>query len=421
MDACSMSMSKRFPLWQQIILGTIIGVIVGIYFKEWGIEAKWFGDIFIKLIQMTIVPIVFPLIVLGIARIHSGKGVGRMALKALIYFEVVTTILILMSWGLVHLLGSGEGANLAGADAGHLSQYVGKAITFKAFVLSVIPANVLDAMSQGNLLPVLFFGIVFGIALGGIGEKAKPMLDFLESLSDAMFKIIAWFIALSPFGIFGFVAHSIAVHGFEKVLVLIDLVLIVYIGVAIVLLVIFPLIAWKFHIPYFKVLKNIKDLILIVATTNSSEAALAPAIERLESMGVKNSAVSFVLPFGYSFNLDGGSVYWVPAMLFVANAFNIDLTIMQQVQMVITLMAVSKGIAGVAGSNFVVMTSVATMFGLPLEGVALVFAVDWLTGIARTATNFIGNILATCVIAKSEHLVDLDRNWNCEPQTQPLA
>lgn len=361
MDSCNTS--PRFPLWQQILLASILGVVVGVYFKDWGIEAKWFGDIFLALIQMTIIPIVFPLIVLGIARVHSGKGVGRMAFKSILYFEIVTTILILMSWALVHLMGSGVGANLAGGDAGHLSEYAEKGITFKSFILSIIPPNVVHAMSQGNLLPILFFGIVLGIALGGIGEKGKPMLDFLESLSEAMFSVIGWIIKLCPFGIFGFVSHSIATHGLEKVSTLIDLIEVVYVGVFIVLLVIFPLIGRIFGVPYFRILRHIKDLILIVATTNSSEAALAPAIERLQRMGVKNSAVSFVLPFGYSFNLDGGSVYWVPAMLFVANAFNIELTIMQQVQMVITLMAVSKGIAGVAASNFVVLTSVATMFG----------------------------------------------------------
>ena len=245
------------------------------------------------------------------------------------------------------------------------------------------------------------------------------MIEWLDSLSFSMFKIIDWLIRICPLGIFGFVAHSIAVHGFEKAAVLLDLIVVVFLGVLLVLFVLFPLIGWKFGVPYFKVLKNFKDLIFLVASTNSSEPALAPAIERLERMGVRNSAVSFVLPFGYSFNLDGGSAYWMPAMLFVANAFNVELSVMQQVQMVITLMAVSKGIAGVAGSNFVVMTSVATMFGLPLEGVALVFAVDWLTGIGRTATNFIGNILATCVIARSEGLVELEQNWDC--RREPVA
>ena len=200
-------------------------------------------------------------------------------------------------------------------------------------------------------------------------------------------------------------------YGWEKVVSLIDLVVVVYLGLAITLFVIFPLIGKIFHVPYFRLIGGMKDIILIVASTRSSEAVLAPCIERLHKFGVKDSAVSFVLPMGYSFNLDGGSVYFAPAILFVANAFGVELSLSQQIQLIITLMLLSKGIAGVVGANFVVLTSVAAMFGLPLEGIALLFAIDWVTDIGRTVTNVIGNSLATAVIAKSENMID-EEVWN---------
>ena len=234
-----------------------------------------------------------------------------------------------------------------------------------------------------------------------------------------MFKLISYVIALSPMGVFGFVAYSFAAYGWEKVASLVDLVIVVYLGLGITLFIIFPLIGKIFHVPYFKLIGGMKDIILIVASTRSSEAVLAPSIARLCRFGVKDSAVSFILPLGYSFNLDGGSVYFAPAILFVANAFGIDLSLSQQIQLIITLMLLSKGIAGVVGANFVVLTSVATMFGLPLEGVALLFAIDWVTDIGRTVTNVIGNALATVVIAKSENMVD-ETAWK-EPATEVAA
>ena len=409
-----MSITKRkfaLPLWQQIILASILGVAVGMLHKEWGVDAKYLGDIFIRMIQMTIVPLVFPLIVLGIAKMHSGKEVGKMAFKAVVYFEVVTTVLLIMSVGLVNLLGTCKGVNLAGGDAAVLEQFSQKSIDFSHFIAEIIPKNIVAAMAGHDLLPVLFFGIIFGVALGAMGERGKPMVDWLESMSQTMFKVIGYVIVLSPLGVFGFVAYSFAAYGWEKVVSLIDLVVVVYLGLAITLFVIFPLIGKIFHVPYFRLIGGMKDIILIVASTRSSEAVLAPCIERLHKFGVKDSAVSFVLPMGYSFNLDGGSVYFAPAILFVANAFGVELSLSQQIQLIITLMLLSKGIAGVVGANFVVLTSVAAMFGLPLEGIALLFAIDWVTDIGRTVTNVIGNSLATAVIAKSENMID-EEVWN---------
>lgn len=407
------------PLWQQIILASLIGVALGLTSKEWGINAKYLGDIFIRMIQMTIIPLIFPLIVLGIAKMHSGKSVGRLAFKGVVYFEVVTTVLLIMSVGLVNFLGTGKGVNLAGGDAAVLDRFASKSIDFAHFIAEIIPKNIVQAMAGGDLLPVLFFGIIFGVALGAIGEKGKPIIAWMESLSETMFKLISYVIALSPMGVFGFVAYSFAAYGWEKVASLVDLVIVVYLGLGITLFIIFPLIGKIFHVPYFKLIGGMKDIILIVASTRSSEAVLAPSIARLCRFGVKDSAVSFILPLGYSFNLDGGSVYFAPAILFVANAFGIDLSLSQQIQLIITLMLLSKGIAGVVGANFVVLTSVATMFGLPLEGVALLFAIDWVTDIGRTVTNVIGNALATVVIAKSENMVD-ETAWK-EPATEVAA
>lgn len=399
------SSKKRFsiPQWQQIIIASVLGALLGHFFKDYGIQAKYLGDIFLHAIQMTIVPLVFPLIVLGIANLHSGKSVGRIAFKAIVYFEIITTVLLIFSVLLVHFLEPGKGMDLAGGDVSVLARFKEAQIDFSQFLLHIIPTNAVGAMTKNDLLPILFFGIILGTALGAIGEKGKPVVNFLDSLCQAMFQVIHYVMYIAPVGVFGFVAYSFAQYGWAKVVSLYELIIVVWIGVIATIFVLFPIIAHFFRVPYFQLLNSIKDLILIVASTRSSETVLAPLIERLKRFGVSSSVVSFVLPMGYSFNLDGACVYLAPALLFVANAFGIDMSFGQQAQLVIVLAILSKGIAGVVGSNFVLLTSVAAMFNIPLEGVALLFAVDWITDIGRTATNVIGNSLATCVIARSEH------------------
>lgn len=405
---------KRLQLWKQIVIASILGLILGLVSKTLGVDAKFLGDIFIRMIQMTIVPLIFPLIVLGVAKMKTGKAVGRLAIKAIVYFEVVTTALMIIAVCLVNLFGTGVGANLAGGDAATIARFAEKSISFTQFILNIVPKNLFVAFTEGNILAILFFGILFGLGLGALGERGKPLVSMLDSLCQTMFNLLRYVLAVSPIGVFGFVAYSVAAYGWGKVATLWELIFVVYVGLAFTVFVIFPIIARIFHVRYFALLGEIKDLLIIAASTRSSESVLAPAMERLEGYGVKNSAVSFVLPLGYSFNLDGGSVYWAPAILYIANAYGANFTWLQQAQVVLVLMLLSKGVAGVVGGNFVVLTTVATAFGLPLEGIALIFAVDFITDIARTVTNVIGNALATVCLAKSEGMFDPSKKGAAE-------
>lgn len=355
---------------------------------------------------MTIVPLIFPTIVLGIAQMSSVKQLGRLSFKTLLYFFSVTTLIIIMSVFLANAFKIGEGANLAGVDQANIASFVGKEINFKEFLINIIPQNVIASFAEGNILSVLFFGSVFGVALGSLAGRAKALENILECLVAVMFKILDYVISLSPIGVFGFIAYSVAAYGWNKIKLLGDLVLVVYIGLAVVIFVIFPIICRIFGVKYFALLAEIKDLLLIAASTRSSESVLSPLMKRLENYGANKSVVSLVLPLGFSFNLDGGMTYFAPAILFLANAYGMDLSVAQQIQVVLLILLLSKGMAGVAGAQFIVLTSVTVAIGLPPEGIALLFAVDFVMDIARTTTNVIGNAVAAVVMSKSERMFE---------------
>ncbi|MED4692068.1 dicarboxylate/amino acid:cation symporter [Peribacillus frigoritolerans] len=393
---------RRIPLWLQISIALILGLCLGSISKTIGIEAKILGDAFIHMIKMTIVPLIFPLIILGIAQIKSTGSLGRLSLKAILYFEIVTTLIIVMSLLLANIVDLGVGADLTGGNIKALEGLEANKIDFREFILHIIPSNIFVAFSEGNILAIVYFGVFFGLALRSLKGKAKPIEDVLDSLSKVMFKVLDYVIKFSPLGVFGSIAYSMATYGFEKLSTLMDLILVTYAGLAIVLLIIFPIIARIYRIRYWELINEIKDLLLIAFTTRSSESVFAPLTARLEGYGVKNSVVSFVLPLGYSFNLDGGMVYMAPAILFLANAYDIQLSLLDQVHIILLLMLLTKGVASVPSGVIVVLTSVSVVIGLPMEGIALLMAVDFIMDMARTATNVVGNALATVVIAKSE-------------------
>lgn len=265
---------KKIPLWQQIVIGGILGIILGFINKKYAVDAKLLGDIFINMVKMTIIPLVFPLIVLGVAKMGNGKTIGRLSLKTIIYFEVVTTIILIMSVSLVNLFHIGVGVNLSGGDVSTLSKFADSKIEFSSFVLNAVPSNIFKAFAEQNMLAILFFGVFFGIGLGAIGKKGEPIINILEGLSSVMLKVLEYVIALSPIGVFGFLAFSVATYGWGKIASLLDLVVIIYAGLAIVAFVIFPIIAKIFKVPYWPLIGKIKDLLLIAASTRSSEANL---------------------------------------------------------------------------------------------------------------------------------------------------
>ncbi|MGF6952421.1 proton glutamate symport protein [Neobacillus sp. B4I6] len=396
---------KRIPLGVQVLIAAIVGAILGLTSKSVGVELKVLGDAFIRLIQMTIVPLIFPLIVLGVAQMKSVRKLGRLAGKAILYFEIVTTIIIVFSVWLAEVTNIGEGANLSGGDPGKLSG-LAKGIDFKAFLLEIIPNNIFDAFSQGKLLPVIFFGIFFGLGISALAGKAKIVEDFLEAVSQIMFKVLDFAIKFSPIGVFGYLSYSMATYGWGTLKMVGALVLITYIGLLVVLLVLFPIIARIFGVKYIAMIKAIWDLLLIAFTTRSSEVVLAPLTKRLENYGAHNSVVSLVLPLGYSFNLDGGTLYIAPAIIFIAHSYGLNLDISHLIQIILLVILLSKGVAAVPSAIMVTIMSALTALGLPLEGIAVLMAVDYIMDMARTATNVVGNSLATIIMAKSEGLFD---------------
>ncbi|MGP7816506.1 dicarboxylate/amino acid:cation symporter [Niallia sp. 01092] len=393
---------KKMPLWLQIVIALVLGLILGSVNKTLGTEAKILGDAFIHMIKMTIVPLIFPLTVLGISQMKSGGALGRLSLKAIIYFEIVTTIIIVMAMLFANLTHIGASADLSEGNADALSGIAGNKIDFREFILHIIPSNIFVAFSEGNLLAIVYFGVFFGLAIRALKGKAKPIENVLEALSNVMFKVLEYVIKFSPIGVFGSIAYSVATYGFSKLSTLIELVLLTYAGLAVVLFIILPIIARIYGVRYLELVKEIKDLILIAFTTRSSESVFAPLTARLERYGVKNSIVSFILPLGYSFNLDGLMVYMGPAVIFLANAYGIDLSLTEQIHLVLLMMLLTKGVAAVPSGAMVILASICTIIGIPLEGIALLMAVDFIMDMARSATNVIGNALATVAMAKSE-------------------
>ncbi|UOF89543.1 dicarboxylate/amino acid:cation symporter [Fodinisporobacter ferrooxydans] len=396
-------MLRKIPLGIQILIAMILGIVVGGASKTFGIHLKILGDAFIHLIQMAILPLVFPLIVLGISQMQSIRRIGRIAGKTILYFEVITTIVLFIGIFLADATQVGSGVNLAGAK-GNLLHGIAKGIDFQAFVLNMIPHNLFASLTQGNLLSLVFFALFFGLGMAAVAEKAKPVEQFLESVANIMFQVLDFIIRFAPIGVFGFIAFDIANYGWASIWLLGQFVGIAYLGFLIIVFLLLPLAALVFKVSYIKLLREIWDLILLAFTSRSSEIVLAPLLERLKGYGVDESIGSFVLPVGYSFNLDGATLYESIAVLFLAHAYGIQLTFVHQLEIIGVLMVLTKGLAGVPSAAIVILLSTAKSIGIPLEGVALLLGIDFIIDMGRTAVNVVGNSLAAVIVAKSEKL-----------------
>jgi proton glutamate symport protein len=389
------------PIGVQSLIAVGLGALIGALAPAVGEPLKLAGDVFLNLVQMVVVPLVFPLIVLGIARMESVKKVGRMAGKAILYFEVVTTIVLLMAVALAKAFNIGAGAPVANADGASVEK-LEQGIDFHELILHAVPENVFAAFADGNLLAVIVFAVFVGVALAAIGEQSKPMTNVLDSLASAMFKVVGYVIRFAPIGVLGFISYDVAHYGFGNLSSLLGFIAVVYAGLAIVLGVIFPIIAAIYRVKYVTILKAIGDLVGLAFVTRSSEAVLAPLLVRLENLGISRSTTSFVVPLGYSFNTDGSVLYQAVALVFLANAYGTDTSIPTLLLMVGVLVILSKGMAGVASASIVVLIAAGSTIGLPPEGVALLLGVDFIVDMARTAVNVVGNSLAAAVIDKSE-------------------
>jgi len=397
------SRRKGLTLTQQIFVGLALGIVAGALVQHfnpaWSVYFRPFSQLFLRLIKMIIAPLIFATLVAGIAGAGHFKVVGRMGLRAIIYFEVVTTIALVIGLLAVNITRPGDGVNL---PIGQESGITAKPQTWDQILLHVVPESVIEAMARGDVLQIVVFSIFFGIALGMIGEKGRPVITWCESIAETMFKFTNIVMHYAPIGVGAAIAYTVGHGGLGVLYNLAWLVATLYMALAVFLLVVLLPIALIFRVPLRKFIKAVKEPAVIAFSTTSSEAALPRAMEVLERLGVPRRIVSFVLPLGYSFNLDGTTLYLSLASIFVAQAAGVQLSIGHQITMLLTLMLTSKGVAGVPRASLVILAGTLASFGLPLEGVTLILGVDELMDMARTMTNVIGNCLATVVIAKWE-------------------
>jgi aerobic C4-dicarboxylate transport protein len=393
----------------QVLVAIALGIALGVVAPDVGRKMKPVGDTFVNLVKMVIAPVVFLTIVLGIANMRDLKRVGRVGGKALIYFEIVTTFALAIGLVVVNILKPGHGLAVATLGKADVSSYVtaGKSMTFADFVTHIVPSSVVDAFAKGDMLQVVFVAVLFGIALAFVGEDGRAVTHLFEGLSRVFFRIVAIVMIVAPIGAFGAMAYTIGAFGLAALVPLGRLMLGVYTTMALFIFIVLNGILRAYGFSLWSYLKFIREEILIVLGTSSSEAALPRMLAKMERYGCSKSVVGLVIPAGYSFNLDGTSIYLSMASIFIAQAFNIHLGWTQQLVRLGVLMLTSKGAAGVTGSGFIVLAStLSALQVVPIEGIALVLGVDRFMSEARAITNLIGNGAATLVVARSENAFD---------------
>ncbi|MDR0247738.1 MAG: dicarboxylate/amino acid:cation symporter [Burkholderiales bacterium] len=403
-------------LYFQVIVAIILGILLGHFIPEYGVKMKPLGDGFIKLIKMIIAPIIFCTVVSGIAGMESLKKVGKVGGKALLYFEAVTTLALIIGLVVVNTLKPGVGMHVdpATLDAGAVSKYTQAAHgqSFTDFVLGVIPHSVVGAFAEGNILQVLLFSVLFAFSLSLMGERARRIVAGIQLLSHAMFGIIGFIMRLAPFGAFGAMAFTIGSQGIGSLLALGELMLGFYVTCLLFVFVVLGSIARFVGFSLWKLIKYIKEELLIVLGTSSSESVLPQLMKKLEKLGCHSSVVGLVVPTGYSFNLDGTSIYLTMAAIFIAQACDIPLTLGHELTILAVLLLTSKGAAGVTGSGFVTLAAtLASVPGaeIPVAGLALILGVDRFMSEARALTNLVGNTVATVVVSKWENALDVEK------------
>jgi aerobic C4-dicarboxylate transport protein len=397
-------------LYVQVLIGIAAGILVGYFFPEFSPIAKRISDIFINMIRMVIAPVIFFTVVLGITGAGNLKKVGRVGGKGLIYFEVVTTIALIIGLAVANLVKPGKGIPADKIPPADITKYTADAASMDwgEFISHIVPQNVVDAFAKGDILQVLFFGVLFGIGLKRLEGKGNGLVNAFESISAVLFNILHIIMKLSPFGAFGGMAYTIGKFGFSSLAVLGKLMLSFYLTAFLFIFIVLNLVLRYYGLSLWKLLRYIKSEILIVLGSSSSETVLPVLIDKLEHAGCDRSVVGLIIPTGYSFNLDGSTIYLSMATIFLAQVFNVPLTIVQQLTIIGILMITSKGAAGITGSGFLVLTSTLTALKvIPVEGLALLIGVDRFMSEARAITNMIGNTVATVVIAKSEKAINM--------------
>ncbi len=410
-----MARCVRVTLTTQIFIGLALGVALGAVIHGLGGHpgaVAWvrvLSRVFLALIKVIIAPLIFSTLVVGIVGAGNLKEIGRIGLKAIIYFEIITTFALFIGLGAVNLTRPGDGVNLPAEPTAEAKEIAGRAakMTAQDHVVHIFPTSIVRAMAENDVLQVVVFSLLFAVALSAVGERGRPVLQVCESLSEVMFKLTNIVMRFAPYGVGAAMAVTVGSKGLGVLKNLAMLIGTFYAALGVFIVFVLGAVAFLVRLPLRRFLTLVKEPLLLAFTTTSSESAFPKALENMERLGVPRRIVSFVLPMGYSFNLDGSTLYLSLAAVFVAQAANVPLTLGQQLLMMLTLMLTTKGVAAVPRASLVVLSGTLVTFGLPVEGVAIILGIDEIMDMARTATNVLGNCMATVVVARWEgQLVD---------------
>jgi proton glutamate symport protein len=401
---------RKIGLAWQIFIGLILGIIVGAIFYGNPKVAAYLqpiGDIFLRLIKMIVIPIVISSLVVGVASVGDLKKLGKLGGKTIIYFEIITTIAIVVGLLAANIFQPGAGVNMKSLEKTDIQSYIDTTneVQHHSMVetfVNIVPKNIFESLSTGDMLPIIFFSVMFGLGVAAIGEKGKPVLQFFQGTAEAMFYVTNQIMKFAPFGVFALIGVTVSKFGVESLIPLSKLVIVVYATMLFFVLVVLGGVAKLVGVNIFHIIKILKDELVLAYSTASSETVLPRIMDKMEKFGCPKAITSFVIPTGYSFNLDGSTLYQALAAIFIAQLYGIDMSVSQQISLLLVLMVTSKGIAGVPGVSFVVLLATLGTVGIPVEGLAFIAGIDRILDMARTAVNVIGNSLAAIIMSKWE-------------------
>lgn len=407
----------KIPLAYQILIGLVLGIIVGaIFYGNPAVETylQPLGTIFLNMIRMIVVPIIISTLIVGVAGTGDLKQLGKLGAKTMIYFQVVSLVAIVVGLAAANIFQPGKGIDMSSLAKTEINEYVETSESVQNegimdVIVGIVPSNIIQSMAEGDMLPVIFFSVLFGLGVAAIGERGKPVLAFFQGTADAMFWVTNFIMKFAPVGVFGLIGVSVSKFGLESLIPLGKLMLLVYGAMIFFVLVVLGTIAKVVGSSIINIIKVLKEELLLAYSTSSSETVLPKLMEKLEKTGCPKDIVSFVIPTGYSFNLDGSTLYQSIAAIFIAQLYGIDLSIIEQVTLVLVLMITSNGIAGVPGVSFVVLLATLGTVGIPLEGLAFIAGVDRLLDMGRTVVNVLGNALAAVVMSKSSGRFEVNK------------